>query len=316
MHSAAKFALNASMALGFFRKIRQNISRTTAKFFGFAGRIFIPKTLSPEALEQLESDLYGADLGIQTTREILEALRKFVRENRALAKEEIGAIAREVLKNELLQSEGQISRLNHSPEVICLVGINGSGKTTTAAKLAAYFQREGKSVLLGAGDTFRAAANEQIEIWAQRLGVDLIRSQHGADSAAVAFDAVSAAIARHIDVLILDTAGRLHTKSNLMDELAKLKRVIQKKLPAAPHHCWFVVDGSLGSNSIEQAKVFHEKLGLTGIIITKLDGSSRGGTLVGIHRQLQLPIYFIGTGERPEDLHPFSRDEYLSALFF
>jgi len=202
-----------------------------------------------------------------------------------------------------------------NPMVIAMIGVNGSGKTTTAAKLAWRLREDGKSVVLAACDTFRAAAVEQLKTWATRLELDIVASHTGADAAAVAYDAWQAAKARGRDVLIVDTAGRLHTKGNLMEELAKIRRVLQKNDPTAPQHRWLVVDGSLGSNSIQQAKVFHESFGLTGLVVTKLDGTSRGGAIVGIYRQLKLPIYFLGLGEQPEDLQPFSVDNYVKAVF-
>lgn len=202
-----------------------------------------------------------------------------------------------------------------SPEVIALVGVNGAGKTTTAAKLAHRFAENGKSVILGACDTFRAAANEQISAWAETLKIDLVPGRHGADAAAVAFDTVRAAQARERDIAILDTAGRLHTKSHLIEELKKIARVVGKLDPQAPHHRWLVVDGTLGSNSIEQARIFHEAFCLTGLVVTKLDGTSRGGALVGIWRELRIPIYFVGLGEKPEDLQPFSVENYAAAVF-
>ncbi|MSU51085.1 MAG: signal recognition particle-docking protein FtsY [Opitutus sp.] len=205
--------------------------------------------------------------------------------------------------------------LAQAPTVIALIGVNGSGKTTTSAKLAWKLKEEGNSVMLAACDTFRAAAVEQLKTWATRLELDIVASHTGADSAAVAFDAWQAAKARGKDFLIVDTAGRLHTKSNLMEELAKIRRVLQKNDPTAPQHRWLVVDGSLGSNSIEQARVFHQSFGLTGLVVTKLDGTSRGGALVGIYRQLKIPIFFLGLGEQAEDLQPFSVDNYAKAVF-
>jgi fused signal recognition particle receptor len=202
-----------------------------------------------------------------------------------------------------------------NPNVICLLGVNGSGKTTTAAKLAWLLKQDGQSVTVAACDTFRAAAIEQLRTWTQRLDLELVASHTGADAAAVAFDAWRAAKARARDFLIIDTAGRLHTKSNLMDELAKIRRVLQKNDAVAPQHVWLVIDGSLGSNSIEQAKVFHRSFGLTGLVVTKLDGTSRGGAIVGIWRELKLPIYFVGLGEQAGDLQPFSVDNYVKAVF-
>jgi fused signal recognition particle receptor len=199
--------------------------------------------------------------------------------------------------------------------VIALIGVNGSGKTTTAAKLAWRLKQAGGTVLLGACDTFRAAAVDQLRTWATRLDLEIVAGKPGGDSAAVAFDAVQAGKSRGRDWVILDTAGRLHTKDNLMAELAKLKRVVAKVDPAAPHHSWLVVDGSLGSNSAEQARVFHRSFGLTGIVVTKLDGTSRGGALVAIWRELRIPIFFVGLGERPEDLQEFSAKDYAAAVF-
>jgi fused signal recognition particle receptor len=196
-----------------------------------------------------------------------------------------------------------------------MIGVNGSGKTTTSAKLAWRLKQDGRSVMLAACDTFRAAAVEQLKTWAAKLDLEVVASHTGADAAAVAFDAWQAARARGRDYLIIDTAGRLHTKSNLMEELAKIRRVLQKHDPAAPHHRWLVVDGSLGSNSIEQARIFHKSFGLTGLVVTKLDGTSRGGALVGIWRELKLPIYFLGLGEQADDLQPFAIDSYARAVF-
>jgi len=220
-----------------------------------------------------------------------------------------------VLQRVLEGAEGRLEFSDRKPEVIALIGVNGSGKTTTTAKLGNLYQQDGKSVLVGACDTFRAAANEQIKAWCDRLGIAMIASQHGGDAAAVAFDAYAAARSRGSEVLLLDTAGRLHNKANLMKELNKIRRVLQKHDDLAPHHSWLVVDGSIGSNSIDQARVFHQEFGLTGIIVTKLDGTSRGGALVGIYRELQLPIYFVGLGETAEDLQPFSVHHYARAVF-
>jgi fused signal recognition particle receptor len=205
--------------------------------------------------------------------------------------------------------------LEKKPIVIAMIGVNGSGKTTTSAKLAWKLKEDGKTVTLAACDTFRAAAVEQLKTWGTRLDLEIVASHTGADAAAVAFDAWQAAKSRGRDYLIVDTAGRLHTKSNLMEELAKIRRVLQKNDPAAPQHRWLVVDGSLGSNSIEQARVFHQSFGLTGLVVTKLDGTSRGGAIVGIYRQLKIPIYFLGLGEQAEDLQPFSIENYANAVF-
>jgi fused signal recognition particle receptor len=222
------------------------------------------------------------------------------------------------LQRVLAGSEGTLDGRDGPPDqpiVVAMIGVNGSGKTTTTAKLAWMLKQDGRKVTVAACDTFRAAAVEQLKSWATRLNLDIVASHTGADSAAVAFDAWQAAKSRGSDYLIVDTAGRLHTKGNLMEELAKIRRVLQKHDPAAPQHRWLVVDGSLGSNSIEQAKVFHKSFGLTGLVVTKLDGTSRGGAIVGIWRELKLPIYFVGLGEQPEDLQPFSIENYAKAVF-
>jgi fused signal recognition particle receptor len=302
----------------FFSRFKDGLKRTTPTFykiFGKVGGIFSGKSLDAASLDELEEALYGADFGVETATEIIEEIQAAYKKDKSLRGQDAARIGATVLKRVLAGSELTSEFREHNPEVICLIGVNGSGKTTTAAKLAWRFKQEGRGVVLGACDTFRAAANEQIKTWADRLELELVASQHKADAAAVAFDAWQAASAREKDMLILDTAGRLHTKSNLMEELKKIRRVLQKHDESAPHHAWLVVDGSLGSNSIEQARVFHETFGLTGLIITKLDGTSRGGALVGIYRELGIPIAFVGLGEQKEDLQPFSVDNYVNAIF-
>lgn len=289
--------------------------RKTAKLFGSLGGIF-SKKLDAASIDELEEALYGADFGVETTQEILDEIRKAYAADKDLHGRAAAEIGRRVLSRVLAGAQAEFSPdPEHVPEVIALVGVNGAGKTTTAAKLAHLFETNGDPVILGACDTFRAAANEQIAAWAERLKLDLVPGRHGADAAAVAFDAVQAARSRGKRIAILDTAGRLHTKAHLMEELKKISRVVSKLDPAAPHHRWLVVDGTLGSNSIEQAKIFNEAFGLTGLIVTKLDGTSRGGALVGIWRELRIPIYFVGLGEKPEDLQPFSVENYVSAVF-
>lgn len=299
----------------FFKKFKDGLKRQTPTFQKAFHGIFAAGKLDDDALEQLEEALYTADFGHETVEEIIEEIKAAYKADKSMRGEDAAKIGAMVLARVLEGAEGRVTIGAHKPELICLVGVNGSGKTTTSAKLAHLYQNEGYSMLLGACDTFRAAANEQIKHWAERLNIDIVASQHGADSAAVAFDAYEAAKRRGRDIVILDTAGRLHTKSNLMKELEKLRRVIQKQDASAPHHSWLVVDGSLGSNSIEQARVFHQSFPLTGLIITKLDGTSRGGALVGIYRELKLPIYFVGLGEQPDDLQPFSAKNYAKAIF-
>lgn len=303
----------------FFKKFKEGLKKTTPTFykiFGQVGGIFSGKQLDESSIEELEEALYGADFGVETASEIIEEIQTAYKKDKELRGQDAAEIGAAVLRRVLEGAEPERDfGEKMSPEVIALIGVNGSGKTTTTAKLGWHFQESGRSVLLGACDTFRAAANEQIKSWSDKLGIDLIASHHSADAAAVAFDAYQAAKSRNKNILLLDTAGRLHTKSNLMEELKKIRRVLQKHDETAPHHSWLVVDGSLGSNSIEQAKKFHESFGLTGLIITKLDGTSRGGALVGIYRELGVPIYYVGLGEQKEDLQPFSVSNYVNAIF-
>lgn len=304
--------------LSLFKKFKEGLRKTTPTFFklfGKVGGLFSGRNMDAASLAELEEALYGADFGVETAEEILAAIKAAYKTEKALRGQDAARIGATILRRVLDGAEGRLVKGSAVPEVLCLVGVNGSGKTTTAAKLAHRFKEEGDRVLLAACDTFRAAANEQIRIWAERLDVELICSQHGADAAAVAYDAFAAARSRQASLLVIDTAGRLHTKSNLMEELRKIRRVLQKHDPESPRHRWLVLDGSLGSNSIEQARIFHKEFGLTGLVITKLDGTSRGGALVGIYREMKLPIYFVGLGEKAEDLQPFSVEHYVNALF-
>jgi fused signal recognition particle receptor len=300
---------------GLFKKFKDGFAKTVSAIAEKTAAIFGQKPIDASSLETLEEALYGADFGVETTQEILEEIKAAYKKDKSLHGQQAAQIGATVLKRVLAGAEGNLTPAAAAPTVIAMIGVNGSGKTTTSAKLAWKLKQENKSVILAACDTFRAAAVEQLKSWATRLDLEIVASHTGADSAAVAFDAWQAAKARGSDYLIVDTAGRLHTKSNLMEELAKIRRVLQKNDAAAPHHRWLVVDGSLGSNSIDQAKVFHQSFGLTGLVVTKLDGTSRGGALVGIYRQLKIPIYFLGLGEQAEDLQPFSVDNYVKAIF-
>lgn len=299
-----------------FSKFKKGFQKTTKSFFSSIGGLFSIKTLDESSIEAIEEALYTADFGVETTSEIMEAIQTAYKKEKHLRGQEAAQLAATVLKRILQGAEAHYAKpKNEDLEVICLLGINGVGKTTTAGKLAYKLKNQGYSVLLGACDTFRAAANEQINLWAHKIGINIVSSQHGADAASVAFDAYQSAKSRSHDVLVLDTAGRLHTKYHLMDELTKIKRVLQKNDPQAPQHAWLVVDGSMGANSIQQARAFNEKFGITGLIVTKLDGTSRGGALVGIYRELKIPIYYVGLGEQPEDLQDFSVENYINALF-
>lgn len=298
-----------------FKKFKDGLTKTVAAIAAKTHGLFGGRKIDVASLEELEEALYTADFGVETTTEILEEIKTAYRKDPTLQGKQAAEIGAAVLKRVLAGSEGTLAAPALKPTVIAMIGVNGSGKTTTTAKLAHKMKGDGQTVIVAACDTFRAAAVEQLKSWATRLNIDIVASHTGADAAAVAFDAWQAAKSRNADWLIVDTAGRLHTKSNLMDELAKIRRVLQKNDTTAPQHRWLVVDGSLGSNSIEQAKVFHQSFGLTGLIVTKLDGTSRGGAIVGIYRQLKIPIYFIGLGEQPDDLQPFSIENYSRAVF-
>jgi fused signal recognition particle receptor len=305
---------------GLFKKFKDGFAKTVAAITEKTRGLFGGRAIDATSLETLEEALYTADFGVETTGEILAEIKTAHRKDKELRGQDAARIGASVLTRALAGSEVALApspeaRAAGSPTVIVMIGVNGSGKTTTSAKLGWLLGQDGKSVMLAACDTFRAAAVEQLKSWATRLDLPIVASHTGADAAAVAYDAWQAAKARGCDYLIVDTAGRLHTRSNLMEELAKIRRVLRKNDPAAPHHAWIVVDGSLGANSIEQARVFHKNFGLTGLVVTKLDGTSRGGAIVGIWRELKLPIYFLGLGEQPEDLQPFQAENYAKAVF-
>lgn len=301
--------------LSLVKKFREGLAKTASAISSKTHGLFGGRPIDASSLEALEEALFAADFGVETTGEIMEEIRTAARRDKGLRGRQAAEIGAEVLRRALAGSEGRLTRAAAAPTVVVLVGVNGSGKTTTAAKLAWRLKQEGGSVLLAACDTFRAAAIDQLKSWAARLDLELVSNKPGADPAAVAFDAVQAAKSRGRDWVIVDTAGRLHTKGNLMEELLKIRRVVAKIDPTAPHHSWLVVDGSLGVNSIEQARAFHKSFGLNGLVVTKLDGTSRGGAIVGIWRELRLPIVFVGLGEAPEDLQAFSAADYAAAVF-
>jgi fused signal recognition particle receptor len=300
--------------MGIFSKFKKGLSKGSAILQGALDRVAGRSTISEDELLDLEEAFYACDFGPETTEDILADIKSTYQKKKELRGEDIRQIARKVLAQVLNGAEGALNQPENKPEVICLIGVNGSGKTTTCAKLGHHFKEEGKSVVLGACDTFRAAATEQLKAWALRLDIDLVSGHHGADAAAVSFDAYTSAHAKQCDYLLLDTAGRLHVKDHLMDELAKMKRVLQKRDSACPHHAWLVIDGSTGTNGLSQAKLFHQKFGLTGLVVTKLDGTAKGGALVSIYRELKIPVYYLGLGEQPDDLQPFSIDAYLDSL--
>ncbi len=273
------------------------------------------KEIDAELLEELEFTLIGADIGVTATQEILEGIRQRVDRRLVGDASELKLLIRDSLLETLQSSERPMTHVEAPPAVVLVVGVNGAGKTTTIGKLASRYRAEGRSVLLCAGDTFRAAAIEQLAIWAERAGVDLIRQSPGADPSAVLFDALQAARARKIDYVVADTAGRLHTKANLMAELEKMRRTASRVVPGAPHEVLLVIDATTGQNGLEQARRFTETSGVTGIVLTKLDGTAKGGVAVAIARELALPIRYVGVGEKAEDLLPFEPDKFIDSLF-
>ncbi len=306
--------------MGLFDRLRQGLSKTRDRVRGSLARL-VGREPDPAALEELEAALIGADLGVRTVERVLERIRTQARGLSGAGDEQgrgLVRLVRETLLETLRPCEGEpIERLvatGPRPFVILTVGVNGVGKTTTIAKLAQRLRAGGRTPLLVAADTFRAAAIEQLGVWAGRIGVEVIRHQHGADPSAVAFDGVAAAKARGADAVLIDTAGRLQTKTNLMDELRKMKRVLARELPGAPHEVLLVLDATLGQNALSQARLFHEAVGVTGLALTKLDGTARGGILVAIAEELKIPVRLIGIGEAAEDLQDFRAPEFVEAL--
>jgi len=301
--------------MGLFAKFKAGLQKTHSKLVHEIKRIVTrsPK-LDSQALEGLEAALIGADLGMDMTTRIVGAV-KTAYETQGGGGLDVFAIAGQEVEKSLASNKGELKRAPAGLTVVSIVGVNGTGKTTTAAKLAHLVQSQGGTAMLGACDTFRAAAIEQLKLWGHRLKVEVIAGAYGADAASVAHDAVTAAQARKADFLFIDTAGRLHTKHNLMLELQKLHRVIGRQLPGAPHEVLLVLDASTGMNSLNQAREFNKAVPLTGLIVTKLDGTSKGGMVVAIQKELGLPIKFIGLGEQPDDLQPFDARQFAVALF-
>ncbi|MDC0620954.1 signal recognition particle-docking protein FtsY [Candidatus Pseudothioglobus singularis] len=281
---------------------------------GLSSLVIGKKKIDEDLLEELEMLLIGSDIGIQTTDKVIEVVRKKASRKELKDEDSLYQLIKEELES-LLIKENLLEPSSNNPFVILVVGINGAGKTTTIGKLAKLFQGEGKSVMLAAGDTFRAAAVEQLQVWGERNDIPVIAQKTGADAASVVYDAYQSAIAKDIDILIADTAGRLHTQDNLMQELEKIKRVLKKYNEDAPHETLLVIDGGSGQNAIQQANEFHKSINLTGLAITKLDGTAKGGVLFSISDSLQLPIRYIGVGEAIEDLKPFNAKDFVNALF-
>lgn len=291
---------------------RSGLAKTSKAAFGRIATLLGATEITTESWDELEALLLQADLGIETTNEVLDSLRRIVQSRGLTRSDELYAVLKADLRTRLDQPPPLAWMLK--PSVIMMAGVNGSGKTTTIAKLGRRFQRQNRTLLFGAADTFRAAAVDQLQVWGERLRVDVISGASESDPGAVAFNAVQAGIARGVDLVIIDTAGRLHTRFNLMEELKKVHRVIGKALPGAPHAVWLVLDATTGQNALQQAKAFKEAVGVTGVILSKLDSSARGGFAFAIQRELHLPILFAGLGEKPEDLALFDPDAFVDGI--
>lgn len=308
--------------MGLFRSafdaIRKGLQKTAEAIGGQLRSLLLGRSLSEELIDEIESRLIAADVGVKAARELVAGLRAEFRSGKVARGED----ALEYLKRSLKArwsvggaGTGAIAVAAQRPTVVLVVGVNGVGKTTSVAKIARSLKDEGRSVLLAAADTFRAGAVAQLTVWSERLGIDIVKGKAGADPAAVAFDAADAAIARGVDVLLVDTAGRLHTQENLMRELSKIRSVLAKKVPGAPHEVLLVLDATSGQNAVQQARLFGAAAGVTGIFLSKLDGTARGGIVVAIRDELQVPVKLIGVGERPEDVEPFDPDRFVEAMF-
>lgn len=304
-----------------FQKLKSGLSKTRETFVGKVQRIVTAKsTIDQEMIDELEEVLIGSDVGVNATENIIKNIRRRVKEEKYQSSEELTRLLRDEIAQTLSigskNDEGGMTIPQHPrPYVIMIVGVNGVGKTTTIGKLANRFRSDGLKVVIGAADTFRAAANEQLEIWAKRANVELVQQARGADPASVAFDTLNAARSRNADVVIIDTAGRLHTRVNLMEELKKIKRVLDKQMPGAPNEILLVLDATTGQNGLQQAKQFTEATGITGIILTKLDGTAKGGIVLAINQELDIPVKYVGVGEKLDDLQPFDRKAFVDALF-
>jgi len=299
---------------GVFRRLRDRLGRTRGALAHRLDRLFLgKKVIDAELLESLEELLITADLGVDTTLALIDAVREKVRRKELSDSSRLKAHLKAEMVA-LLQAPAPGPAVNQKPRVIMVIGVNGVGKTTTIAKLAHYDRAAGRKALLVAADTFRAAAIEQLEIWGQRVGAEVIKQKSGSDPAAVVYDGLAAAQSRGVDTVYIDTAGRLHTKVNLMEELKKIKRTAARKLPNAPHEIYLVLDATTGQNAINQARMFHEALGVTGLIITKLDGTAKGGVALGVVKETGLPLRYIGIGERMEDLRPFEAEAFIDAI--
>jgi fused signal recognition particle receptor len=301
---------------GFFQRLKQGLAKTRKSFVQNIEQLFTGgKAISPETFDDLEEILIGADLGPAFTQELIEEMKGRAKRNELADADTLKALLKDSMNKILQVCEVPLIIPKDQVFTIMVVGVNGTGKTTTIGKLASYYKSQGRSVLIAAADTFRAAAIEQLEIWSRRVDVPIIKQKMGADPSAVVFDALQSAKARGSNIVIIDTAGRLHTKTNLMEELKKVRRIMGRELPGAPHETLLVLDATTGQNALVQAKMFNQDIGVTGLALTKLDGTSKGGIIVRIAKEFRIPIRYIGVGEHLDDLKPFTSKEFVDALF-
>lgn len=297
--------------MGFFSKIKNALKKTRDALSGALGALFAKNKVGEEFYEELEEILIGSDISVSTAEEVVDEIRAEVKEERLKDKDYIIDLLKDILEEKLLQAD--IPEINY-PAVIMLVGVNGVGKTTTVGKLANYFIRQGKSVTVAAADTFRAAAADQLTVWADRAKVRIVKHEEGSDPSAVVFDAISSAKAKNTDVVIIDTAGRLHVKANLMEELKKMSRVVEREYPQANFYKLLILDATTGHNAVNQAQVFDEAVELDGIVLTKLDGSAKGGFVISLCGELEIPVIFAGVGEKIEDLELFNAEDFIDNI--
>ncbi len=308
--------LEQSKKPSFFERLKAGLQKTKDGLVGRIDALVLgKKTIDADTLEELEEILITSDIGVKTTVELIRTMEQRLGRNELKDGDALRAALKEEIHSRLCANHSRLDMSTKTPFVLLVIGVNGVGKTTTIGKLAARFSADGKKVLLAAADTFRAAASEQLVTWGQRSGVDVIRHKEGADPSAVVFDACKAAMARNVDILIIDTAGRLHTKVNLMEEMKKIRRVIGREIPDAPHETLLVVDAATGQNALSQARLFKEAAGVTGIALTKLDGTAKGGIVVAVSHEFGLPVRYIGVGEAIDDLRDFDPQEFTDALF-
>jgi fused signal recognition particle receptor len=299
-----------------FKKLKKSLTKTRENILGKISGLIGSRKIDDDLLDEIEEILLKADIGIAATEKTIETLREQARSEKATDSDDVFRLLKKQLSDILTKNRSEVfSETPSKPVVWLITGVNGTGKTTTVGKLAYYFKNNGKSVMIAACDTFRAAAVEQLGIWAERSGVTFVKAHTGADPASIAFDAANSAVARDIDYLLIDTAGRLHTKANLMKELEKIRRVTEKVIPAEQIFAKLIIDGTTGQNALSQVKIFTESVGCDGLIVTKLDGTARGGIIVAIAEDLSVPVDFIGIGEKIDDLRPFNSEEYVEALF-